>query len=437
MVEPHGEGEEPMLFGKTRSLVTMLGITVLALTARRAATAVERLSPRGGARKARQPPGIPVRPRDPDGATAFPERGRAIAVRYDPPIRETQALVRLCMDDALRTGDLDRVEQVRRQAFRIGAVTVRYQADVNLTLHLVLRGDFDAAAGLSDQVLAATTRLKLVEITPLVLVVRAVLAGHRGRRAELRSAVSQLHAARGDRARHAPRIHGLAGVFCALLEEDRPLATEEMAAALRADEANPATFPLTGELGMDLLLRALSGTLTESHLAAVTAAPASELRWDKVFTSFARAVLAGRAGHREKAAAAVESAMTAAAPYPMARNLGLRLIAERAMADGWGTPREWLHSAERYFRDERIPAVADACRTLSGREDRNPGQALSAGVTRREREVLRLVGQRLRNREIADRLQLSERTVETHVSSLLAKTGLPNRIELSKVATKE
>jgi DNA-binding NarL/FixJ family response regulator len=121
----------------------------------------------------------------------------------------------------------------------------------------------------------------------------------------------------------------------------------------------------------------------------------------------------------------------------MARNLGLRLIAERAMADGWGTPREWLHSAERYFRDERIPAVADACRTLSGREDRNPGRALSAGVTRREREVLRLVGQRLRNREIADRLQLSERTVETHVSSLLAKTGLPNRIELSKVATKE
>ncbi|OLF07292.1 response regulator transcription factor [Actinophytocola xanthii] len=65
------------------------------------------------------------------------------------------------------------------------------------------------------------------------------------------------------------------------------------------------------------------------------------------------------------------------------------------------------------------------------------GRVLSAGVTRREHEVLRLVGQRLRNREIAERLHLSERTVETHVSSLLAKTGLPNRIELGKFVTEE
>ena len=40
--------------------------------------------------------------------------------------------------------------------------------------------------------------------------------------------------------------------------------------------------------------------------------------------------------------------------------------------------------------------------------------------------------ERLGNREIADRLHLSQRTVEKHVSSLIAKTGLPNRIALSK-----
>jgi DNA-binding NarL/FixJ family response regulator len=422
-----------MLFRKTRSVVALLGIAALALTARRAATAAERIPLPDAARQAWQL----LRRRDPGEATAFLEHGRAAVVQHDLPSWETHALVRLGMDDALRTGDLDRIEHARRQASRIGAVTARYQAEVNLTLHLVLRGEFDAAAGLSDQVLTAAKRLELVEITRLGLVVRAVLAGHRGRRADLRSAIAELHDRPGDLAQHTSRIHGLAGVFCALLEEDRPLATEEMAAALRADATNPTTFPLTGELGMDLLLRALSGTLTESHLAAATAAPASKLRWDKVFTSFARAVLAGSAGRPEKAAAAVESALTAAAPYPMARNLGLRLIAERAMDDGWGTPREWLHSAEQYFRDERIPAVADACRTLSGREDRIPGCALPANVTRREHEVLRLVGQRLRNREIADRLHLSERTVETHVSSLLAKTGLTNRIELSKFATEE
>lgn len=405
--------------------------------ARRAATAAERIPLPDAACQAWQLLGALVRPRDPDEATACLERSRAIAVQYDLPIWETHALVRLGMDDALRTGDLDRIEQARRQASRIGAVTARYQAEVNLTLQLVLRGDYDAAADLSDQVLTATTRLKLVEITQLMLVLRAVLAGHRGRRADLRSAIAELHAWRGGVAQHTPRIRGLAGVFCALLEDNRPLATEEMAAALRADETNPTTFPLTGKLGMDLLLRALSGTLTESHLTAVTATPASKLRWDRVFASFARAVLAGRAGRPAEAVAAVRSALAAAEPYPMARHLGLRLVAEAALDEGWGTPREWLRSAEQYFRTGGMAVVADACQTLSRREDQVPGRVLSAGVTRREYEVLRMVGQRLRNREIADQLHLSERTVETHVSSLLAKTGLPNRIELSKFATEE
>jgi predicted ATPase/DNA-binding CsgD family transcriptional regulator/Tfp pilus assembly protein PilF len=50
-----------------------------------------------------------------------------------------------------------------------------------------------------------------------------------------------------------------------------------------------------------------------------------------------------------------------------------------------------------------------------------------AGVTRREREVLLLLGERLTNAEIAERLFVSIRTVESHVSSLLTKLGEPNR----------
>jgi DNA-binding CsgD family transcriptional regulator len=187
-----------------------------------------------------------------------------------------------------------------------------------------------------------------------------------------------------------------------------------------------------------------SSPLDPSHLTAVTAGPASKLRWDKVFASFARAVLAGRDGRAEEAKAAVADALLAAKPYPMARNLGLRLVAEAALDDGWGAPREWLRQAERFFRDVGVPAVSEACRELARRtrrhrtgQDELPPHVRSAGITLREFEVLRLIGQRLRNREIADRLHVSERTVETHVSSLLAKTGLSNRIELSKFATDE
>ena len=56
------------------------------------------------------------------------------------------------------------------------------------------------------------------------------------------------------------------------------------------------------------------------------------------------------------------------------------------------------------------------------------------GVTVREYEVLRLLPQRLGNREIAARLHLSPRTVEKHVASLITKTRQPDRIALGEFA---
>ncbi|MGW2222221.1 ATP-binding protein [Nonomuraea sp. NPDC001684] len=65
-----------------------------------------------------------------------------------------------------------------------------------------------------------------------------------------------------------------------------------------------------------------------------------------------------------------------------------------------------------------------------------PEALRSAGVTKREAEVFWLVGDRLANREIADRLRLSERTVESHVSSLLRKLGHPARRDLVEGAAR-
>jgi DNA-binding CsgD family transcriptional regulator len=64
-----------------------------------------------------------------------------------------------------------------------------------------------------------------------------------------------------------------------------------------------------------------------------------------------------------------------------------------------------------------------------------PPRLRALGVTGREYEVLLLLAQRLTNPEVAERLYLSPRTVETHVSNLLAKTGAASRSDLAELLT--
>ena len=61
-------------------------------------------------------------------------------------------------------------------------------------------------------------------------------------------------------------------------------------------------------------------------------------------------------------------------------------------------------------------------------------QLNEAGVSAREAEVLALVGEHLTNAEIASRLFISVRTVESHVSSLLRKLDVTDRRALAGLA---
>jgi DNA-binding NarL/FixJ family response regulator len=88
------------------------------------------------------------------------------------------------------------------------------------------------------------------------------------------------------------------------------------------------------------------------------------------------------------------------------------------------------------------PAVAFVKRRLRGlgarvipRGPRVTTRANPHGLTPRQLEVLKLIGQGLTDVEIAARLFLSERTVSNHVSAILMKLGVSSRREAARFLT--
>ncbi|WP_086663288.1 response regulator [Lentzea kentuckyensis] len=67
---------------------------------------------------------------------------------------------------------------------------------------------------------------------------------------------------------------------------------------------------------------------------------------------------------------------------------------------------------------------------------RKPVEQPGVDLTAREREVLDLIGEGLRNGEIARRLFISEATVKTHINNLFAKADLHSRADAVRLALK-
>jgi NarL family two-component system response regulator LiaR len=65
------------------------------------------------------------------------------------------------------------------------------------------------------------------------------------------------------------------------------------------------------------------------------------------------------------------------------------------------------------------------------------GRESDTALTEREIEILQLVALGKTNQEIADDLVLSERTVRTHITNILAKLGLSNRTQAALYALRE
>ncbi len=88
-------------------------------------------------------------------------------------------------------------------------------------------------------------------------------------------------------------------------------------------------------------------------------------------------------------------------------------------------------SAER-FTELGAPYFSDFARGLLGTASQQiADKSATLGTTRREREIAALVADGLTNRQIAEKLVLSERTVEGHIANLFAKVNVSSRTQLA------
>ena len=55
----------------------------------------------------------------------------------------------------------------------------------------------------------------------------------------------------------------------------------------------------------------------------------------------------------------------------------------------------------------------------------------AAGLTSRERQIAGLVAEGLSNRQIAERLVISKRTVDAHIEHIYGKLGVSSRVQLA------
>jgi DNA-binding CsgD family transcriptional regulator len=124
------------------------------------------------------------------------------------------------------------------------------------------------------------------------------------------------------------------------------------------------------------------------------------------------------------------NARIGARPFLALSRLGLaRSLAAKANPGDLPAARALVTEAAAEFRRLNLPGPLAAADTLMAGID-SAARAASP-LSPRESEVASLIALAMSNRQIAERLVLSERTVEAHVRSILAKLGYSTRTEIA------
>lgn len=377
-----------------------------------------------------------LRATSPEAAIRPLERALAVAGRAGLEHERLRLLVELGIVDRQTSGRSDRLVEARDLARERGAVLTAAVAGVNLGYPVEPRGYAPWTVAEAEEAVAdalALSRRHRLSTLHIALAFAAGRAAVRVDRVAFDAIAAELVAlgVEGSRA----DVSFAWGLFA----DDRDAIRENFPAWRRQlGVPQTATAPWRG---LAALVAALEGWEPEATIAELTSAGFGTTL-NRGLVGMAEAVVRGAAGD---ATAAEQRHAAAVLDFQAEEMLHVthRYVAEAAIRDGWGNPAQWLRDALAHYDEQRPnPRLSRACAALlrsigepvarRGRGDATvPADLRALGVTSREMDVLLLVRQGLSNNEIAERLFMSRRTVETHVSRLLAKLGVPSRGRLA------
>lgn len=378
-------------------------------------------------------------------AEATFETARRIAEAHGLQVWQVRALSELVTIDLMSGRSRDRLTEARDLVLSTGALPTAAHLDLYLCLWFLDRFEIDQAIQAAGRCSYTARRLHMHRLLGMALACEAAAYARLGRQPDMESLLSQAFAAAGDEADISGVAWGQCRAILSLIVEKRRAAIDDLDRSMECFRRLPTTPPVPTR-GLWALLRTIEDTGGESACAEVRTSGVTVHFMARGYLHLADAVQLGRAGRRAEAEEAFAAGDRDLVPVPWHRHHARRLVAEPAINHEWGDPVTWIRTALPQFEAYGHDRITSACRSLLRKagapvprqagESGIPPALRSLGVTRREAEVLNLLAEGLLNKQIAERLYLSPRTVERHIANMTTKANLHTRSELIAFAAR-
>jgi DNA-binding CsgD family transcriptional regulator len=386
--------------------------------------------------------------RDIDLAARILHQALALSEAHQLSIWQVQALAELGVLDVATDSDPTRDYQARERATAAGMLGTVALMDMRIGQVTAFREGFLAAY---PMYLRADAQARQLQLVTLYAVTRAHLAecvlfaDDRPLPGRIRPAppsefddlVAEALAA-GKKSGRVPWVLSLYGLR-AWLHGDNITAIQLIDEGMRAVQGEWHVNPWWG---VGALLHVVAGTDPEEAFGSPVLI-GHHANW--AARGYGTAVWELRKGRSPSASIAEADHLVR--HTPLARHMLRTTIAPVVYQAGMESAAEgWLREADAFCsaageralqRLVRRTLASVGAKVPKGSTSAVPPHLARLGITARETEILRLVNAGLSNADISHRLFISTRTVESHVSSMLQKTGLTSREQLPSASTAE